>query len=441
MADHGRARVVVLGAGFAGLHAVRGLGHAGIDTLWVDAHNYHCFLPLLYQVATAGLEPQEIAYPVRSILRRYRTTDFRLAHVVAGDPTTRTLTTAAGDTIRYSHLVVATGGTAEDYGIPGARDHAFRLYDLEDARALRNHVLAVVERAVTVDDPVEREALLTIVIVGGGATGVEMGGALGEFDRHVVPRDYPRLGRHALRIVLIEAGPAVLPPYPPRLRERARRDLQGFGVEVRSDTRVARVTPTGVELANGERIATGTVIWAGGIRAASVVAHLGLPTGRAGRIRVAPTLAVVGQPSIFAVGDVALVEGQERLPQVAQVAIQQGELVADNVVRSLSGEPLRPFVYRDKGSMATIGRSRAVAVIGRTQLVGRPAWWVWLFVHLAMLIGFRNRAVVLVNWAWNYWTYDRGLRAIIGAPEPDVDAVAHTQGGEADRVRSGVRPG
>ena len=406
--------VVVLGAGFAGLRAVRRLGGAGVDALWVDARNYHCFLPLLYQVATAGLEPQEIAYPARSILRHLRAVDFRLARVVAGDPAARSLETTAGERIAYSHLIVCTGGAAEDFGIPGVREHAFHLYDLDDARALRNHVLRTLERAAVCADPVARAALLTFVIVGAGATGVEMGGALAEFRRHVVPRDYRTVDPAGLRLIVLEAGEHVLPPYPSALRERARRDLEAFGVEVRTGCRVERVAGDHVELSGGERIATATVIWAAGIRAAPVAARLGLPTGRSGRLSVAPTLQVPGFPAVFAAGDVALVEGAERLPQVAQVAIQQGELAAENVLRARRGEPLLPFRYADKGAMATIGRSRAVAVVKGVRLQGRLAWWAWLVVHLVMLIGFRNRLVVLVNWAWNYFTYDRGLRAIVG---------------------------
>jgi NADH dehydrogenase len=439
MPDAERPPAVVLGAGFAGLHAVQTLGRAGIETLWIDAHNYHCFLPLLYQVATAGLEPQAIAYPARSILRPFPGVEFRLARVVAGDPSTRTLTTAGGDRIVYRELVVAVGGAAEDFGIPGAREHTLRLYDLEDARALRNHTLAMVERAVTVEDPAAREALLTFVIVGAGPTGVETAGALAEFDRHVVPRDYPRLGRRPLRIILVEAGPDVLAPFPPTLRARARADLiDPFGVEVRTDAKVARVTASHVELAGGERIAARTVIWAAGIRARPVAARLGLPTGRSGRLVVDPTLAVPGHPEVFVAGDVALITGQERLPQVAQAAIQQGRHAAENLIRRRRGEPMRPFVYRDKGAMATIGRSRAVAVIGRLRLAGRLAWWAWLVVHVVMLIGFRNRLVVLVNWAWNYVTYDRGLRAIVGAT--DAADVERSAPADADQ-RSAAGPG
>ncbi len=405
--------VVVLGAGFAGLSAVRRLGRAGVDTLWVDAHNYHCFLPLLYQVATAGLEPQEIAYPARSILRHLRAVDFRLARVVAGNPAARTLDLASGDRLSYSQLIICAGGAAEDFGVPGVREYAFHLYDLDDARRLRNHVLRTLERAAARDDAEERARLLTFVIVGAGATGVETAGALAEFRRHVVPRDYPRLDT-AIHLIVLEACDYVLPPYPPDLRERARRDLETFGVVVRPGARVERVTEDHVELAGGERIATATVIWAAGIRAATIAAQLGLPTGRSGRLRVEPTLQAVGFPNVFAAGDVALVEGMDRLPLVAQAAIQQGVHAADNVIRLRREQPLVPFSYRDKGSMATIGRSRAVANIKGIHLRGHLAWWAWLVVHLVMLIGFRNRLVVLVDWAWNYFTYDRGLRAIVG---------------------------
>ena len=411
--------VVVLGAGFAGLRAVRRLGRAGVPTLWIDANNYHCFLPLLYQVATAGLEPPSIAHPVRSIMRRFSSVEFRMACVVAADPQARILETANGERIAYGHLIVAIGGAAEDFGIPGAREHTHRLYDLEDARALRNHALRTLERASVSTDAAARARLLTFVIVGAGATGVEMAGALAEFRRHVLPRDYRHIDPATMRIVVIEAGPHVLAPFPEKLRARALRDLRAFGVDVRTNTRVERVTPEAAVLAGGELVPTETVIWAAGIRAAPVTARLGLPTGRSGRVRVEPTLAVPGCPGVFAAGDVAIVDGAERLPQVAQVAIQQGELAAENVCRSMAGEPLETFHYRDKGSMATIGRSRAVAVIGRLHLAGRLAWAAWLVVHLVMLIGFRNRLVVLVNWAWNYVTFDRGLRAIIGRAGED----------------------
>jgi NADH dehydrogenase len=409
-----RPRIVVLGAGFAGLHAIRVLARAGEHVLWLDGRNYHTFLPLLYQVATAGLEPQAIVYPTRSFLRHSPDVEFRLARIASGDAAARVLVTDDGEEIAYDHLIVATGGATADFGVAGVHEHAFHLYDVEDARDLRNHVLDQLERAAVLPDGPERRRRLTIVIVGGGPTGVETAGALAEFRRHVLPSDYRTIPPAALRIVLIEARDAVLGTFDASLRDRARRDLEAFGVEVRLDTSVAAVSPDGVQITGGEHLAAATVIWAAGIRASHAAAHLGLPTGRAGRIRVEPTLQVVGQPHVFAAGDVAIVDGAETLPQVAQVAMQEGAHAARNLLRRLRGEALTPFAYRDKGAMATIGRSRAIAQIGRLHLTGALAWWAWLVLHVVMLIGFRNRLVVLVNWAWNYLTYDRGLRAIIG---------------------------
>ena len=405
--------IVVLGAGFAGLHAIRVLARAGQRVLWLDGRNYHTFLPLLYQVATAGLEPQAIVYPTRSFLRRLPGVEFRFARIVSGDVAERVLVTSDGDRIPYEHLIIAAGGAAADFGVPGVQEYAFSLYDVEDARELRNHVLERLERAAILPDGPERRACLTIVVVGAGPTGVETAGALTEFRRHVLPNDYPSIPPEQFRLVLLEGRDAVLGPFAPPLRERAQRDLESFGVEVRLGTAVEAIEADGVVLPGNERLPAHTVIWAAGIRAADVAHHLGLPTGKAGRIRVALTLEVVGVAGVFAAGDVAIVEGAEDLPQVAQVAMQGGAHAAANVLRQMRGEPLEPFVYRDKGSMATIGRSRAIVEIGRVHLTGTLAWWAWLLLHLVMLIGFRNRLVVLVNWAWNYLTYDRGLRAII----------------------------
>jgi len=419
VAEPAPPRIVVLGAGFAGLRAIRVLARAGQPVLWLDARNYTTFLPLLYQVATAGLEPQSIVYPTRSFLRRRPGIEFRLCRVTGADAEARVLVTEDGARIGYDGLIVATGGAATDFGIPGVREHAFHLYDVEDARELRNHILGRLERAAVVPDSPQRRASLTVVIVGAGPTGVETAGALAEFRRHVLPSDYGSIPPDQFRIVLLEGRDTVLGTFPPPLRARAQADIQSFGVEVRLGASVARVSAGGVDLAGGEHIASSTVIWAAGIRASDIAGGLGLPTGRAGRIRVAPTLEVPGHPGVFACGDVALVDGAEGLPQVAQTAMQGGTHAAVNLLRHLRGEPLEPFVYRDKGTMATIGRSRAIAQIGRIQLTGGIAWWAWLLLHIVMLVGFRNRLAVLLDWAWNYVTYDRGLRSIVGdRPRP-----------------------
>ncbi len=431
MANDGAPRVVVLGAGFAGLRAVRHLARAGIQTTWVDRHNYHLFLPLLYQVATAGLEPQEIAYPARNILRGLAAAEFKLAHVASGDPERRTLTTTTGETIPYDWLIVATGCAAEDFGIPGVRDHAFQLYTLEDARRLRNHVMRALELAASAPDSPARTSQLTFVVVGGGPTGVETAGAMAELRRHLVPRDY-RLRAEDVRIVLLEAADDVLLTFPPALRSRAQRDLRALGVDVRLGAKVACIAPDGVTLADGSVLPARTVIWAAGMRASAIAATLGLPTGRSGRLVVEPTLQVNGHPRVFVAGDVALIEST-KLPQVAQVAMQQGVHAARNVLRAIDGEPLEPFVYSDKGSMAVIGRSRAVAVIGESiHLEGFIAWWAWLLIHIVMLIGVRNRLRVLIDWAWSYLVYDPGARAIVGADpqadEPDLAGLRPTAG-------------
>jgi NADH dehydrogenase len=407
--------VVIVGAGFGGLRVARALARAPVAVTVVDQHNYHCFLPLLYQVATAGLEPQDIAYPIRAILRRYRNVAFRMARVARADLAGRTLITERGERIGYDHLVVAAGSVTHDFGNPGVAAHAFGLHDIDDARAIRNHVLRLLERAEAMADGPERAALLTLVVVGGGPTGVELAGALAEFRRHVVPRDYRHVRADDLRVLLLEGTDRILGALPERLRQAALSDLAALGVDVRLGTLVGTLDAGAVTLADGARLATHTVIWAAGVKGPPLAAALGLPPGRGGRIAVGATLAVAGHPEVQAIGDVALVAGAEQLPQVAQVAMQQGEHAARNVVRALAGEPPLPFAYRDKGTMATIGRSRAVCHLRGLDLRGRLAWWAWLVVHIVMLIGFRNRLVVLVNWAWNYVTYDRGVRAIVGA--------------------------
>jgi NADH dehydrogenase len=421
-------RVVIVGAGFGGLAVARALRHTPVAVTVVDRHNYHAFLPLLYQVATSGLTSQDVAHPVRSILRRWPNVHFRLGEVCGADLDARWIALQDGARLSFDFLVLAAGSTTETWGNESVAAHALPLHDLEHALALRNRALSCLELADATADPALREELLGFVVVGGGATGVELAGALGELKRHVVPHDFPRL-RGEMRVWLLEGQDALLAAFSPRLRAKALLQVTGLGVEVRLQAMVERVDATGVTLRSGERIPARTVVWAAGVRGERLAQRLGLASGRSGRIEVDDTLSVPGHPGVYAIGDLARIKGAESLAQVAPVAIQQGRAVALNLLRALRGHPPFPFQYRDKGSMATIGRNRAVAALFGLELSGRIAWWAWLLVHLVFLVGFRNRASVLLNWAWNFFTYDRGLRAVVGTrglPEPTPERA--TQG-------------
>jgi NADH dehydrogenase len=408
---------VIVGAGFGGLAAARALRRERVRVSVVDRHNYHTFMPLLYQVATAGLEPQDITHPVRAVLRRTPNAVFRLAEVVGGRLEARVLETAAGERIPYDFLVLAPGSRTETWTLAGAAEHAFGLHSIDDARAYRNHVLRMLERADWTRDAAERERLLTFVVVGGGPTGLETAGALAELRRHLIHRDYPGIDPEDVRVVLVEAGERILAGMPDRLPEKALRSAEALGIEVRCGTQVERVLPDRVDLAGGGSIATRSVLWAAGVRGASLGERLGLAEGAGSRVPVTPTLQVRRHPEVYAIGDLARVEGAESLPQMAPVAQQQGRLAARNIRNALAGRPAEPFRYRDRGRLATIGRSRAVADLFGLKLSGGLAWWAWLVLHLMVLVGFRNRAVVLVNWAYSYFTYDRGARAIVGSAE------------------------
>jgi NADH dehydrogenase len=408
-----RARVVVVGAGFGGLAVARALRDAPVDVLVIDRENYHAFLPLLYQVATSGLSAQDVTHPVRSILRRLPNARFRMAEVTGIDLEARAVQTADGARISYDALVLAAGSTTEFFGNASAARLAFPLHGVEDAIALRNHVLECLERASDADDANEREALLGFVVVGGGPTGVELAGMLGELRKHVVPRDFPRLAA-AMRVVLLEGHDRLLAAFPERLCRRALEQVQELGVEVRLGTLVEAVEPDGVRLQGGERVHARTVAWAAGVRGVALGARLGVKLGRGERVPVGETLELDRHPEVSVIGDLALVRGTEALPQVAQVALQQGRCVADNLQRRLVGLPPRAFVYHDPGAMATIGRDRAIAHVFGIQLAGRLAWAMWLVAHIVFLAGFRNRAVVFVNWIYHYVTYDLGLRSIVG---------------------------
>lgn len=415
-----RPRVVIVGAGFGGLAAARALRGSPFDVTLVDKRNHHLFQPLLYQVASSLLDPSEIAYPVRAALRRAGNVDVRMATVTGIDLERRTVRTDSGD-LGYEHLIVAAGAVTNWYATPGAEERCFGLKAVAEAIAVRNQVLGCVERAAWTADGAERRRLLTIVLVGGGATGVELAGAFSELFRLVLRRDFPRLDvAHTVRIVVLESTDHLLSAFRPRLRARALRDLCRKGVEVRLNTTVQKVHEDGVVLAGGEVLPAATVLWTAGVRGAplgeQLAAQLGAGLERGARLAVTETLQVDGHPEVSVIGDLAAArQRNEVLPQLAPVAMQQGRYVARALSARLRGEPVAPFHYLDKGTMATIGRNSAVAQIGPLSFGGFIGWAAWLGVHLVLLIGFRSRLVTLVNWGIDYVFWDRPVRLIATA--------------------------
>ncbi len=411
-----RHRVVVIGAGFGGLAAARALAEAPVDVVLVDSRNHHTFQPLLYQVATAGLDGDDVCYAVRGIVARQRNAEVRLGEVAAIDLEARAVHLADGERLAYDHLVVAAGAVTADFGIPGVEEHAFGMKSLEDAMAIRTHVLLQFERADARPELVEQGAL-TIVIAGGGPTGVELAGGMVELFHNVLNKDFPHLDTRRARVVLVEATGRLLGTFDPELGQNARETLEKRGVEVLVDTTVAEVTPTGVRFSDGRSIDTATMIWAAGVRAHPLAESMGVELTKGGRVVTRDDLSVPGHPEVFVIGDMAGTTGHGGLlPQVAPVAMQGARHVAEQIQKQLRGEPTTAFHYVDKGSMATIGRRDAVAQLpGGVRLTGTLGWLAWLGLHLVMLIGFRNRLNVLVNWAWNYVTYDRGSRIISGS--------------------------
>jgi NADH dehydrogenase len=422
-----RGRIVIVGAGFGGLWAARRLSGSGYDVLVADRRNFHTFVPLLYQVAAAELEPGQIAYPVRGVFRRRRDIRFVLAEVRGIDREMKILRTCGPD-IPYDALILSLGSETNFFGVPGAEDHCFGLKTLEEGIALRNHIMSLFEQASQTADPGRQRELLTFCVAGGGPTGVEYAGALAELIRGPLTKDYPLLNLSQARVVLLEAGQSILAAFAPELREYALYKLGRKGVEVHLGAQVSRVTGDSVYLEDGSALATRTVVWTAGVRGPAMAGELGLQTGPAGRVPVMETLQTMDDPSIFVIGDMAHFTGPGgALPMIAPVAMQQGKLAADNAKRHLSGKKLKSFRYFDKGIMATIGRAAAVTSFGRWGFTGFTAWAAWLFVHLIMLIGFRNRLAVLLNWAWDYFLFERSVRLII----PCLP----------DRVRTGVCPG
>jgi NADH dehydrogenase len=401
----------------------------------VSRTNYHGFWPLLYQVATAGLEPESIAYPVRAMLRRFGNVDFRLGTVTGVDFQRRQVLTD-GEPIPYDGLILAAGSTNNYFGNQELAARTFGMKDIDEAEALRNQALLQFEQAMSTRDPQRRRALMTFVIVGGGPTGVELAGAFAELFRYVLRRDYPDLDVADARVVLVEAGPAVLPSFPEKLQASAAKRLATMGVDVRLGTAVERVESDRVVFRDGSSLATTTVIWAAGVKAAELADRLGIKQARSGRVPVTPELHLPDYPEVFVIGDMGYLEGPDgkAYPMVAQVAMQQARLAAENLIAQWSGKPMQPFRYRDKGSMATIGRRSAVFEAHGIQMSGIFAWFGWLVVHLLYLIGFRNRLIVLTNWAYNYFTYDRGVRIITATRNPHAGAEAPTEPQPEKRV-------
>ena len=410
-----RPRVVIAGAGFAGLTCARGLKHAPVDVLLVDRNNYHLFTPLLYQVASALLDPGEIARPVRELIRPLGNVEFRQADVTGVDLEHRVLKTSRG-TLPYDYLVLATGAQSDYFGNPSLAKHALGLKMLEEGLAVRNRVLGRVEASQWVGDPEKRRTLLTFAVVGGGPTGVEMAGALSELIRHVLKKDYPNLDLGEVRVILLEAADSLLGTFVPPLREAARRSLESKGVEVMLGAKVAQVTESSMRLADGRELKASTVLWTAGVRASDVGGLLGAPLGRQARVLVGATLQLAGHPAVFVIGDLAgaAVAGQP-LPMLIPVAMQEGRRVAASIADMAQNGGAREFVYKDPGTMATIGRNSAVAQLGRVRLTGFLGWVMWLTVHLFNVISFRSRILVLVNWAWDYFFFDRPIRLILRA--------------------------
>ena len=411
----GRPRVVVLGAGFGGLWAARELARHAVDVDLVDRNNYHTFLPLLYQIAAAEVEPEEIVYPVRSIVRALPNVRFTMAEVTGIDLAARTVS-AGGTALSYDYLVIALGSVSNYFGVPGAAEHSFPLKTMDDGIALRNHILSRFELAQNERDPSTRQRMLTFTIVGAGPTGVEFAGALSELVRGPLVGDYSSIDFREVRIVLLEARDAVLGMLPPELSEYARVRLRSMGVDVRLGTAVSRIDSRGVTLRDGAVFPTETVIWSSGVSGDPALRAWGLPQAGGGRITVQPTLQAAGHPEVYVVGDLSLA-GQPGgpWPQVAPSAIQQGTTAARNITRQASGKDPVPFRYRDPGTMVTIGRNAAVAHLHGRSFTGFPAWLLWLFVHISNLIGFRNRLFVLVDWAMDYFFYERAVRLILAS--------------------------
>jgi NADH:ubiquinone reductase (H+-translocating) len=407
-------RVVIVGGGFGGLYAAQALKRAPADITLADRTNHHLFQPLLYQVATASLAPRDVAYPIRAVLSGQRNTTVILAEATAVDMAARRVVLADG-WLAYDYLIVAPGARHSYFAHPEWEEFAPGLKTMDDALAIRRRVLLAFERAEREPDPERRRALLTFILVGGGPTGVELAGAIAEIACKVMVKDFRRIDPRGTRTILVEAGQRILPAFPASLSDKAERSLLRLCVEVRTGVSVTDISAGSVTI-GGERVSAATILWAAGVQPSPLARSLGVPLDRAGRVIVNPDLTVPGHPDVFVVGDLAACRDPDGrlLPGLAPVALQQGRHAAHNIVRAMRGQPLAPFRYRDRGTMATIGRAMAVADLRGFRLSGLPAWLAWCFVHILWLIGFRNRFAVLFEWGWAYFTRQRSSRLIVG---------------------------
>ncbi len=415
-----KPKVVIIGAGFGGLWAARCLAKQSVDVLVIDHNNYHTFLALLYQVAAAELEAEDIAYPVRSVFWNTPNIDFVLAHAQRIDLQNRTIKTDS-ETVSYDYLILATGSITHSFGVQGVDDNAFFLKTLEEAVALKNHIICCFEAAARETDEARKRSLLTFVIVGGGATGVEYAGALTELIHGPLIKDYPTIDFSMVRIILLEAADKLVANMPQRVRLYTLEKLEKMGAEVRLGAKVAQVTPSAVIMKDNDNIFAKTVVWTAGVRGEPLAGISGIPITTDGRVTVNETLQAPNHPEIYVIGDLASIKEEKRvLPMVAQVAIQSGITSAQNILRQVDRQEPQPFHYHDRGSMITIGRKAAGVAIGSRTFTGFFAWIIWLVIHLFNLIGFRNRVMVLINWAWDYLLYERAVRFVFPSEMPSV---------------------
>lgn len=413
-AESRRPSVVIIGGGFGGLYAARVLKHASVDVTVVDRTNHHLFQPLLYQVATATLAPTEITAPIRWLLRSQRNTRVLMAEVTAIDVEGRSIACDDGRSIPYDYLLVASGSRHSYFGHTDWEKIAPGLKSIDDAIVMRQRFLLAFERAENAKSDAERKRLLTFVVIGGGPTGVELAGMLPLIARRTLPAEFRNIDPNDARVILFEGGSRVLPSFSESLSRHAKRELEELGVEVRLNAIVTNVERGAVSI-GAERIESDSIVWAAGNESSPLGRMLGAPLDRAGRVQVEPDLSVPGHPEIFVAGDLAeMFTAGKRVPGVAPAAMQSGRQAARNILRLIEGRGTKPFRYRSKGDLATIGRHRAIAQFPALEIWGKPAWWLWLFVHIMYLAGFRNRLSVLIEWAYSYFTYERGARLITG---------------------------